>query len=201
MTSSNGNIFRATGHLCGEFTGPRWISHAKASDAELWCFLSICVWINGWVNNRKAGDLRRYRVHCDVIVMKCWIILILSFYTHAGTKLSSLATPKFVILTIFGAASGENFVEIIFPFSVQVPKYWHSTPLHWRHMNTIAAQITRKSTVCSTACSVWRAPCKITKISQIATVLWPRPRVIRHYTQCDFYRWKKPGAGFNIRAN
>ena len=22
MTSSNGNIFRVTGHLCGEFTGP-----------------------------------------------------------------------------------------------------------------------------------------------------------------------------------
>ena len=39
MTSSNGNIFRVTGHLCGEFTGPRWIPHTKASDAELWCFL------------------------------------------------------------------------------------------------------------------------------------------------------------------
>ena len=39
MTSSNGNIFRITGHLCGEFTGPRWIPHTKASDAELWCFL------------------------------------------------------------------------------------------------------------------------------------------------------------------
>ena len=26
--------------------------------------------INGWVNNRKAGDLRRYRAHYDVIVMK-----------------------------------------------------------------------------------------------------------------------------------
>ena len=36
MTSSNGNIFRVTGHLCGEFTGPRWIPHTKASDAELW---------------------------------------------------------------------------------------------------------------------------------------------------------------------
>ena len=24
---------------------------------------------NGWVNNRKAGDLRRYRAHYDVIVM------------------------------------------------------------------------------------------------------------------------------------
>ena len=39
MTSSNGNIFRVTGHLGGEFTGPRWIPHTKASDAELWCFL------------------------------------------------------------------------------------------------------------------------------------------------------------------
>ena len=39
MTSSNGNIFRVTGHLCGEFTGPRWILHTKASDAELWCLL------------------------------------------------------------------------------------------------------------------------------------------------------------------
>ena len=39
MTSSNGNIFRVTGHLCGEFTGPRWIPHTKASDAELWCIL------------------------------------------------------------------------------------------------------------------------------------------------------------------
>ena len=39
MTSSNGNIFRVTGHLCAEFTGPRWIPHTKASDAELWCFL------------------------------------------------------------------------------------------------------------------------------------------------------------------
>ena len=39
MTSSNGNIFRITGHLCWEFTGPRWIPHTKASDTELWCFL------------------------------------------------------------------------------------------------------------------------------------------------------------------
>ena len=39
MTPSNGNIFRVTGHLCGEFTGPRWIPRTKASDAELWSFL------------------------------------------------------------------------------------------------------------------------------------------------------------------
>ena len=29
----------------------------------------ICVWINGWVNNRKAGDLKPYRAHYDVTVM------------------------------------------------------------------------------------------------------------------------------------
>ena len=39
MTSSNGNIFRVTGHLCGEFIGPRWIPRTNASDADLWCFL------------------------------------------------------------------------------------------------------------------------------------------------------------------
>ena len=40
MTSSNGNIFRVTDHLCGEFTGHRWIP-TKASDAELWCFFDL----------------------------------------------------------------------------------------------------------------------------------------------------------------
>ena len=32
-------------------------------------FSLIYVWINDWVNNREAGDLRRYRAHSDVIVM------------------------------------------------------------------------------------------------------------------------------------
>ena len=41
MTSSNGNIFRVTGPLCGEFTGDRWIPITKASDAELWCFFDL----------------------------------------------------------------------------------------------------------------------------------------------------------------
>ena len=32
-------------------------------------FSLICVWINGWVNNGEAGDLRRYRAYYDVTVM------------------------------------------------------------------------------------------------------------------------------------
>ena len=32
-------------------------------------FTLICAWINDWVNNRKAGDLKRRRAHYDVTVM------------------------------------------------------------------------------------------------------------------------------------
>ena len=32
-------------------------------------FSLICAWINRWVNNSEADDLRRYRAHYDVIVM------------------------------------------------------------------------------------------------------------------------------------
>ena len=47
----------------------RWIPRTKVSDAELFMFSLVCVWINNWVNNRVAGDLRRHRAHYDVTVM------------------------------------------------------------------------------------------------------------------------------------
>ena len=62
MTSPNGNIFRVTGHLCGEFSGHRRIPCTNASDAQLI--------INGWVSNGAVGDLRRHRAHYDVSVME-----------------------------------------------------------------------------------------------------------------------------------
>ena len=38
-----------------------------------WCraliFTLICTWINSWVNNRKAGDLRCHHAHYDITVM------------------------------------------------------------------------------------------------------------------------------------
>ena len=46
--------------------------------------------INGWVNNREAGDLRRHQAHCDVIVMlslsnlQCYINE-LNFHTYQST--------------------------------------------------------------------------------------------------------------------
>ena len=45
----------------------------NSSHKGQWCralmFSLICVWINGWVNNGEAGDLRHDHVHCDVTVM------------------------------------------------------------------------------------------------------------------------------------
>ena len=35
-------------------------------------FPLVCVWINDWVNNRGAGDLKRHRAHYDVTVMRAW---------------------------------------------------------------------------------------------------------------------------------
>ena len=63
MTSSNGNIFRVTGHLCGEFAGD------KCQGRQALMLSLICVSINGWENSREAGDLRHYRARYDVIVM------------------------------------------------------------------------------------------------------------------------------------
>ena len=54
MTSSNGNIFRITDPLCGEFTNHRWIPLTKANDTELWCFSLICA-LNKRLSKQSYG--------------------------------------------------------------------------------------------------------------------------------------------------
>ena len=79
IVSSNGNIFRVTGPLYEEFTGDRWIPLTKASDGELWWFLWSVPWINGWVNNREAGDSRCHHTHYDVTEMDEVVMLIVQW--------------------------------------------------------------------------------------------------------------------------
>ena len=63
--------FSALLALCaGNSPGPVNSPH-KGQWRRALMFSLICVWINGWVNNREAGDLRRYRAHSDVTVMLC----------------------------------------------------------------------------------------------------------------------------------
>ena len=66
ITSSIGNIFRVTGHFCGEFTGYRWRGALT--------FSLISAWINGWLNNGEADGLRRHRANYGVTVM-CAVLL------------------------------------------------------------------------------------------------------------------------------
>ena len=57
-----------------EFTGHRWIPAHKGQWRGALVFYLICASINGWVNNRESGDLRRHHAHYDVIVMSSrWI--------------------------------------------------------------------------------------------------------------------------------
>ena len=84
MTSSNGNIFRVTGHLCGEFIAPRWIHRTNASGAELWCFL----WSASEERLSKQSWgwwLRRYRAHYGVIVIILIVIV---------ERIRQFVTPK-----------------------------------------------------------------------------------------------------------
>ena len=54
--------------VCGEFTGHRWIPRKGQWRRALLLFF-MGAWINGWVNDREAGNLRRQRAHYDVTVM------------------------------------------------------------------------------------------------------------------------------------
>ena len=66
-------------------------------------FSVICAWINGWVNNRKAGDLRQHRAHYDVIGLK-WLQWI-------WRKLRGKNGPCSVVDVLFGFRFDFHFCE------------------------------------------------------------------------------------------
>ena len=43
-------------------------------------FSLIWAWMDGWVNNGEAGDLRRYRAHYDAIAMMCLFTPVRQFF-------------------------------------------------------------------------------------------------------------------------
>ena len=69
MTSSNGNLFRVTGPLCEEFTGPGEFPSQTPVIRSFDVFFDLRP-SKRWVNNPEAGDLRRHRAHYDVNVMR-----------------------------------------------------------------------------------------------------------------------------------
>ena len=61
-------------------------------------FSLICAWINGWVNNHEAGDLRHHRAHYDVTVMTagCLDDNPWSFLRWCGQKVIIMKTFEFL---------------------------------------------------------------------------------------------------------
>ena len=87
--------FPRAGHLCGEFTGVP----AQRPVTRTLVFSLICAWINGWVNNGEAGDLRRHRAHYDVTVMsegnpKPPLEFIVAWWGHLGRDRSWIKPHK-----------------------------------------------------------------------------------------------------------
>ena len=121
MTSSNGNILRVTGPLCGEFTSPGEIPAQRPVTRSFDVFL-ICARINDWVNNREAGDLRRHRGHYDVIVM---------FFNHlakcrhvaAGT-LVQIGSSQVMVCRVLGAKS-RTYDGIIVNWTLRIQLQWN----------------------------------------------------------------------------
>ena len=77
MTSSKGS-FSALLALCVGIHRSLVNSPHKGQWRGALMFSLICAWINAWVDNRDAGELRRHRAHFDVTVMllcsnKLWI--------------------------------------------------------------------------------------------------------------------------------
>ena len=52
----------------------------------------LCAWINAWVNNRKAADMRRHRAHYDVAVMIYYAIIgqIMACHLFCAKQLSEV---------------------------------------------------------------------------------------------------------------
>ena len=80
MTSSNLNIFRATGPLWWGIHRSPVNSPHKGQWRGALMFSMICAWTNGWANHRDVGDLRRHHAHYDVIVRQMLYFLFTPLY-------------------------------------------------------------------------------------------------------------------------
>ena len=62
----------------------------------------ICVWINGWVNNGEAGDLRHHQAHYDVTVMSAQRPTIVQSFWEMNIMLSYIIDKIVLIINCAG---------------------------------------------------------------------------------------------------
>ena len=178
MTSSNGNIFRVTGPLCGNSPVPVNSPHKGQWRGAL-MFSLICVWINGWVNNHEAGDLRRNRCHYDVIVMpylkkrrKCVYISMYPCYhgkgnilnNHTSIHITSRCTTHDCMLSVYFQirhpfTKSHNFLVFLVGWYV-IYRYMHidvTKLLALSRNSPVTGEFTEASDA-ELGCYIWPAP-------------------------------------------
>ena len=105
LTSSNGNIFRSP--MNSPHKG-QWRWALK--------FSLICVWINGWVNNHEAGDLRRYRARYDVTDMNPRLTVNIAIVNESKNETNF----------IFRSCCIYNIIPYIWTGQGEFVSHWHS---------------------------------------------------------------------------
>ena len=100
----------------------------------------ICVWINCWVNNGEAGDLRRYCAHYDVIVMwlqwYCGIIWTLGKVSTRTNIFLPYVSIEILILSLViivpHLSKGQNCLHL---FVLQKICPWHPQQMYHIRIN------------------------------------------------------------------
>ena len=85
-------------------------------------FSLICAWINGWVNNRGGGNLRRHRAQSDVIVMRYVQVQVLRYVFRVIRVLWALADISVALLASVKCESDSIILTHI--------QYW-LIPIYW----------------------------------------------------------------------
>ena len=145
MTSSNGNIFRVTGPLCGEFIGHRWIPHHKGQWRGALMFSLICARTNGWENTRDEKWFERpshslWR-HCNVPgqITRCIWLQYLRYPMERGVcdTITVKSHERHVVLNHQSFNRLFNSVCRSTSKKHQCPHYWPLVRgIHWWSVNS-----------------------------------------------------------------
>ena len=86
-------------------------------------FPLICARINGWANNREAGDLTRHRAHYDVTVMRIqqeqqWCTQVLSRMMLDKCKIGFPVTAQLDCLVCIPLGNWKTYLKCYTPFQL-----------------------------------------------------------------------------------
>ena len=89
-------------------------------------FSLICAWINAWVNNREAGDMRRHRAHCNGLQNRGAVsrsIMMLRHGRHIKTDANDPGMVKIVFSCVLSWGSDSIFLDL--KLDTQCEKIWN----------------------------------------------------------------------------